>query len=134
MLAAIILVLTVARLAYDVALPAAIGWYTLSLLFAIAATFSIGAVLTAVVRTTRALQIVGSIVFFPMMFTAGVWIPVQAMADWLRDIVVLTPLGAASEALNDSFAGHAPALTDLAVTVGWTVVLALIAVRTFRWE
>src|SRR5699024_10095199 len=115
-------------------LPRAAGWYTLSLLLAIAASFSIGAVITAVVRTTRALQTLGSIVFFPVMFTAGVWLPVQAMPDWIRDIVTLTPTGAAAEALNDSLLGHVPSLANLAVTAGWTAVLALIAVRTFRWE
>lgn len=130
----IVLVLAVARVFYDVPLPGAIGWYLLSLLLAIASSFSIGAVITSVVRSPRALQILGSIVFFPAMFTAGVWLPVQAMPDWLRDIVVLTPLGAAAEALNDSLMGSAPNMVDLVVMVAWTVVLALISVRTFQWE
>ena len=133
-LAGIVLVLATARVIYHVPLPGALGWYALSLLLALIVTLSIGAVLTAVAPTSRSLQILGSIVFFPMMFTAGIWMPVQAMPDWLREIVVLTPLGAASEALNSSLLGQAPHLVDLAVMIGWTVVLSLIAVRTFRWE
>jgi ABC-2 type transport system permease protein len=73
-------------------------------------------------------------VLFPVMFTAGVWLPVQGMSGWLHDVVVATPLGAAAEALNDSLVGRTPDLADLAVMVGWTLVLSLIAVRSFRWE
>jgi ABC-2 type transport system permease protein len=43
-------------------------------------------------------------------------------------------MGAASEALNDSLVGRSPDLADLAVMAGWTVVLSLVAVRSFRWE
>lgn len=60
--------------------------------------------------------------------------PVQTMSGLLRDVVVLTPLGAAAEALNDSLLGRAPDVIDLEVMAGWTAVLALVAVSTFRWE
>jgi hypothetical protein len=30
--------------------------------------------------------------------------------------------------------GRTPDLVDLAVMAGWTVVLSLVAVRSFRWE
>jgi ABC-2 type transport system permease protein len=56
------------------------------------------------------------------------------MTGWLHAVVVATPLGAAAEALNDSLAGRTPDLVDLAVMVGWTLVLSLVAVRSFRWE
>ena len=71
---------------------------------------------------------------FPMMFTAGLWLPVQAMSDWLQDIVTATPLGAAAEVLDAAHAGQSPELVDIAVMLGWTGVLALVAVRLFRWE
>ena len=68
------------------------------------------------------------------MFSSGLWFPVQSMGGWLRDVVVLTPLGAGAEALNDALQGLRPDLLDLAVMGGWTVVLSLVAVRLFRWE
>jgi ABC-2 type transport system permease protein len=133
-LTSIVLALGAARLVYDVPLPGAVGWYAVCVVLATAAAFSIGAVVTAVSSSTRVVQTVGTIVFFPMMFTSGVWLPVQGMSGWLHDIVVATPLGAAAEALNDSLVGRTPDLADLAVMAGWAAVLSLVAVRRFRWE
>jgi len=133
-LASLVLVLAIGRVAYDVPLPQAIGWYALVVVLATAAAFSMGAVITAVAPSTRLVQTVGTIVFFPSMFTAGVYFPVQAMQGWLHTVVVSTPMGAATEALNDTLVGRTPDVAALAVMAGWTVVLSLVAVRTFRWE
>jgi ABC-2 type transport system permease protein len=133
-LGAIVLALGVARFVHDVPLPGDVAWYAVCIVLATLAAFSIGAVITAVSPSTRIVQTVGTVALFPMMFTAGVWLPVQGMTGWLHAVVVATPLGAAAEALNDSLVGHTPDLVDLAVMVGWTVVLSLVAVRSFRWE
>ena len=133
-LASIVLALGAARLVHDVPLPGNVGWYAVCVVLATAAAFSIGAVVTAVSSNVRVVQTVGTIVFFPMMFTSGVWVPVQGMTGWLHDVVVATPLGAAAEALNDTLVGRTPDLVDLAVMLGWTLVLSLVAVRSFRWE
>ncbi|TYP89029.1 ABC transporter permease [Blastococcus xanthinilyticus] len=133
-LVSVVLALGVARLAYGVLLPRSLAFYALCTVLATAATFAIGAVITASARSARAVQTVGTIVFFPTMFTAGVWLPVQSMGGWLHDVVVRTPLGAAAEALNDALVGRTPDGADLAVMMGWTAVLALVSVRAFRWE
>lgn len=136
--AAVLVALTgtwvVAWVVFDVDLPQAPGWYALTLLLAMVATFSAGAVVTALVRTARGAQAAGMTLFFPLMFTAGVYVPIPAMSGWLHDVVVLTPLGAGAEALNDTLGGAAPDLVDLAVMGGWTLLLAVVAVRAFRWE
>lgn len=133
-LASLVLALGTARVVHDVRLPASPGWYAVSVLLATAAAFAIGAVITSVSSSSRVVQTVGTIVFFPMMFTSGVWVPVQTMPGWLHTVVVSTPLGAASEALNDALHGTTPDLADLAVMGGWAAVLSLVAVRLFRWE
>lgn len=129
-----LLVVGVGRLAFDVPLPTSLSWYVLVSLLTATATFAIGAAITAVSPTTRVAQAVSMIVAFPAMFTAGLWLPVQAMSGWLHAIVVATPLGAGAEALNDALVGQTPDVVDIAVVLGWTAVLALVAVRTFRWE
>lgn len=132
--ASAVVVLGVAWLAFDVPLPGQPAWYVVVLVLATAASFAVGAVVTAVSPTTRVGQTVGTIVFFPMMFTAGVYLPVQAMDGVLHTVVTATPLGAAAEMLNDALTGRTPDLVDLLVTGGWTVALGLLAVRLFRWE
>ncbi len=101
----------------------------MALLLALAAAFSLGAVVAAVSPNVRVGTAIGMVFFFPSMFTAGVWFPVQAMGGLLRDVVVLTPLGAASEALHTASTGNFPDAVDLVVVAAWTVGLALLAVR-----
>jgi ABC-2 type transport system permease protein len=129
-----VLVLAVGRLAFGTPLPHSWPGYLLAYLLAITAAFSVGAVVTASSPNTRVGSAVSTIVAFPMLFTAGVWIPVQAMPHLLRDIVDLSPLGAASEAMTDSMAGSSPGVEHLLVVAVWAAVLSLVSVRTFRWE
>ncbi|MGW3101610.1 ABC transporter permease [Streptomyces sp. NPDC001100] len=133
-LASALLALIVGRLAFDVRLPEQAFGYLLALLLAILAALALGAVVSALSRTTKIAGAIGSAVFFPMMFCAGVWIPVNSMPDVMARIVGYTPFGAAAEALNRAAAGHWPGWTHLGVLVAWTVLLTAGASRWFRWE
>ena len=68
------------------------------------------------------------------MFTAGVYVPVQAIPGILGEIVELTPLGAAAVAMDATTLGRWPSTVHLLVLVAWTVGLGILAVRFFRWE
>jgi ABC-2 type transport system permease protein len=129
-----LLSLAVGRLAFDVALPRQAFGYALALLLAILCGLALGALVSALARTTKAATAIGSAVFFPMMFSAGVWLPVQAMPDALAHVVELTPLGATAQALGDAAGGDWPGLTHLGVLVLWAVALSAGAARWFRWE
>jgi len=129
-----LLALIVGRLAFDVRLPKQPGGYLLALLLAILAALALGAVVSSLSRTTKIAGAIGSAVFFPMMFCAGVWIPVNSMPDVMARIVGYTPFGAAAEALNRAAAGNWPGWAHLGVLVAWTVLLTAGASRWFRWE
>ncbi|MFE2419462.1 ABC transporter permease [Streptomyces hokutonensis] len=133
-LASALCALIVGRLAFDVRLPKQAFGYLLALLLAVLAALALGAVVSALSRTTKIAGAIGSAVFFPMMFCAGVWIPVNSMPDVMARIVGYTPFGAAAEALNRAAAGHWPGWTHLGVLVAWTVLLTAGASRWFRWE
>ncbi|MCF3122818.1 MULTISPECIES: ABC transporter permease [Streptomyces] len=129
-----LLSLAVGRLAFDVALPRQAFGYVLALVLAILCGLALGALVSALAPTTKAATAIGSAVFFPSMFSAGVWLPVQAMPDALARVVEVTPLGAAAQALGDAAAGDWPGWTHLGVLVAWTVLLSAGAARWFRWE
>ncbi|MFE8936644.1 ABC transporter permease [Streptomyces sp. NPDC007872] len=129
-----LLVVAVGRLAFGVALPEDPAGYLIALLLAVACGLALGAAVCAVARTQKVATAVGSAVFFPTMFTAGVWVPVQAMPDTLQRIVGLTPFGAASEALDAAASGGRPEWAALGVMALWAVVLTGASVRWFRWE
>lgn len=133
-LASAALSLTLGSLAYDVALPGQFFGYICALALAVAAALSLGALVSALSRTSKAASAVGAAVFFPMMFCAGLWLPVQAMPDLLARIVELTPFGAAAQALNQAAAGGWPEWSHLGVLALWAAVLSAAATRWFRWE
>ncbi|MER7689386.1 ABC transporter permease [Streptomyces sp. NPDC097610] len=133
-LASALCALIVGRLAFDVRLPKQPYGYLLALLLATLAALALGAVVSALSRTTKIAGAIGSAVFFPMMFCAGVWLPVQSMPDLLARIVGYTPFGAAAQALNRAAAGDWPGWAHLGVLAAWTVLLTAGASRWFRWE
>ena len=124
----VVLILAVARIGYGVPLPGQPAGFLLAAVLAAAALLSLGLVLAALVRSSRAAQPIGALLFFPMMFFAGLWLPVAAMPSVLQHISHLTPLGAAVQALGDASAGQWPHPLNLAVLAGYAVVLGAAAV------
>ncbi|MFG3284856.1 ABC transporter permease [Streptomyces sp. NPDC048111] len=129
-----VLSLAVGRTVFDVALPRQLFGYLVALLLAVLSALALGALVSALSRTSKVANAVGSAVFFPMMFSAGVWLPVQAMPDTLGRIVELLPFGAAAQALSEAAAGGWPGWDHLGILALWTVVLSTAATRWFRWE
>ncbi|WP_406384128.1 ABC transporter permease [Streptomyces sp. NBC_01618] len=128
------LVMTVGRTAFGVRLPGQPFGYVLALLLATASVLGLGALLCALSRTTKASSAIGTVANLVMMFTAGVWIPVQTMPDTLRRIVQVTPFGAASQALDRAASGGWPGWAQLGVMALWAALVTLLATRLFRWE
>lgn len=132
--ASALLALAVGRLAFDVRLPRQAFGYLLALLLAVLVALALGSVVSALSRTTKIAGAIGSAVFFPSMFCAGVWLPVQSMPHLMGRIVGYTPFGAAAQALNQAAAGHWPGWGHLGVLVAWILLLTGAAGRWFRWE
>ncbi|MDY7106606.1 MAG: ABC transporter permease [Actinomycetota bacterium] len=120
--------------AFDVAWPAAPGWFAISFVATICSAFAIGLLIGAIVRTQAAGQAIGMAVYFPMLFLAGVWVPRHTMSDGLRDLSDRSPSGAAVQAMADAWDGSTPDATHLVTMAAYALVASLLAVRVFRWE
>ncbi|WP_199545830.1 ABC transporter permease [Streptomyces sp. N35] len=129
-----VLSVLVGKLVFDVALPQQFFGYVVALGLSVTAALSLGALLSAVSRTSKAANAVGAAAFFPMMFSAGLWMPVQTMPDVLARIMELLPFGAAAQALGEAAAGDWPSWSHLGVLALWSVLLTAAAARWFRWE
>ena len=134
MVVAIAVIAIVGRLAFGVHLPRQGFGFVLTLVLTAGAMLSLGALVASVAPTTRIAQGLGTLLFFPMMFFAGLWVPQQQMSSGLRHVSDLTPLGAATAAIQDTMHGHSPGLAHMAVLAGYAIVLSLAASRLFRWE
>jgi ABC-2 type transport system permease protein len=90
--------------------------------------------IAAVLPSGRAASAVGTLLFFPMMFFAGLWIPRAAMPSTLRTVSDYTPLGAGVQAIQDAVAGSWPHPLQLLVLAAYVVIFGIIASKVFRWE
>jgi ABC-2 type transport system permease protein len=131
---AILLLAVVARAAFNVPLPQNVGGFVLAIVFGAGAMLGLGTLIASLVPTPRTASIVGSLLFFPMMFFAGLWVPRAEMGSVLRHISNFMPLGALVAAVQNTEAGHWAGTAHLLVLLGWAVVMCLAASRLFRWE
>jgi ABC-2 type transport system permease protein len=130
----LVIVLAVARLGFDVALPRQIPAYVLAYILCVVSMLGIGLLVASLAPNGRGAGAIGSLLFFPVLFFAGLWIPREIMPSGLRRISDFTPLGAGVQSLSDAAAGQWPTLLAVAVMLGWTVVAGGLAARYFRWE
>ncbi len=130
----VILLLVVARLAFSVAFPQAPLSFALAILLVAAAMLSLGTLIAAVAPTQRMAGVIGSLLFFPLMFFAGLWVPQAAMSPALRTISRFTPLGAGDPALQSAIAGQWPGTGHILVLLAYVAILCTAAARLFRWE
>jgi ABC-2 type transport system permease protein len=127
-------VLTVGRLAFGVALPGQFAGFVITDVLAATAMLGLGLLIAALAPTGRAAGGIGTLLFFPLMFFAGLWIPRPLMPATLRHIGNYTPLGAAVQSLQDSMRGYWPHPAALAVLAVYAVVFIAAATRFFRWN
>ncbi|GMA22460.1 transport permease protein [Luteimicrobium album] len=129
-----VVLLVVAVAAYDVRLPDQLVGFALALVLVGAATTGLGLVVAALAPSTRVASALSTLLFFPLMFFAGLWIPRAAMPSGLRAVSDWTPLGAGVRAIQATVDGNWPPVSSLLVMAGWAVVSGVVAARTFRWE
>lgn len=128
------LTVAIAKIMFDVELPASWLGAILAVVLGTASMCTLGMLIAAVAPSARAASGIGTLVYFPMMFFAGVWTPGPIMPDLAQRIGDFLPLGAASSALQDAWFGDFPQPLHLGVMIAWTVICGVGATRLFRWE
>lgn len=128
------LALLVAQLAFGIVRPTQLGVVALSFVLGMLSMFSLGMLLSAVVNKPSTANAVGSLVYFPLLFLAGLWTPGPIMPDVIRQIGQFSPMGAAAQAMDTGWFGEGFPLLQCVVMVAWTVVLLPLAARLFRWS
>ncbi|MGI5216128.1 ABC transporter permease [Plantactinospora sp. CA-290183] len=120
-------------LAFGLAVRPNVAGLLLAFLLGSTAMVAVALLIAAVSPTSRTSMAIGSLVYYPLLFAAGVWTPGPLMPDAVRRVADFTPLGAASQALQDAWAGDWPRPLHLAVLAGFTALLGGLAARLFRW-
>jgi ABC-2 type transport system permease protein len=129
-----VLILLVARIGFGVPLPRQVAGFIVTAIAAAAALLAIGLVIASLAPTARTAQGFGAVVFYLLMFFAGLWLPLPEMPKVLQHISHATPLGAAVQAMSACAQGRWPTGLELITLAIWAVALGLAAGRLFRWE
>src|SRR5215468_5689472 len=90
--ATLVVLLVVARLAYGVPFPRQFGAWVITALLASAVVLAMGLFVASVGSTARAAAAIGNILFYPMMFFSGLWLPIPKMPGVLQHVSHAFPL------------------------------------------
>ncbi|BCJ41627.1 transport permease protein [Actinoplanes ianthinogenes] len=132
-LASSVLCVAVGYLAFDVPPAGNLLGFLLAFLLTAAGVFAIGLLIAAVAPSGKAGNAIGTLLFFPSMFFAGLWLPREFMPDVVQRIGDYTPLGAGERALHEAMGGSWPNALSSVVLLGYLVLFGLGAARLFRW-
>jgi ABC-2 type transport system permease protein len=141
-LAVQLLVVTVASVAavvvgmvvFGLGLPGSPGWFIVAFALGAVSLLAIGSLVGAVAPTASSGQGIGMLLYFPLQFFAGVYVPLQVMPEGIQTVSKFTPAGAAVLALSDSWAGGVPQTAGVLTMAAYAIVAGSLAVWLFRWD
>jgi len=119
-----------------VALHAHVAEFALAVVVTTVAILCMGFVVASWVGTARFAQLIGSVVFYPMVVVSGMFVPLSSMPQPLAVIGNVLPMSHAVALLRGAWVGVSwlellPHLGALALTI---VICLALTTRVFRWE
>jgi ABC-2 type transport system permease protein len=132
-----VILVTLARVVFDVPVPDQILSLALAVLFGATAFAAMGVALTTFIRSGDGASAVINAVFLPVTFISGSFFSPESFPSVLQTVAEILPLKHFIVMVRDivlegeeiwSFP------TELAVVSAWGIGCALVAARRFRWE
>jgi ABC-2 type transport system permease protein len=131
-IAAVVLLIIVGNLAFQIPLPQHPIGFLAAFLLGMSSLFALGLLVAAVAPTPRAGAAYIVPIFVLVMFLGGVYVPRMFLPEFLVRIGDYTPPGV--QAMLDAWTGTAPDLLQLATMTAIALVAGVAATRLFRWE
>ena len=100
------------------------------------AMFSCGYLIASLATGARTAQVIGMVIFYPMMFLSGAGIPLEVLPAGVRSVSNILPLTYVVKLLRGLWLGESwgAHLGEVAVLAGLLLVSTAVAGRFFRWE
>lgn len=97
--------------------------------------FALGFVLGGLLPTARSAQVVGMVVFYPMIFLSGATLPLEMLPPTVRQVANFLPLTHVVTLLRGLWIGApwSAHLVEVAVLSGMLLIGVLLSAKTFRW-
>jgi ABC-2 type transport system permease protein len=131
-IAAVILLIIVGALAFQI--PAPQDWigFAAAFMLGMSSLYALGLLIAAVAPSSGVAAAMIVPLFIAVMFLGGVYVPRQFLPDVIQRLGEYTPPGV--QAMLDAWLGTAPQLVPLGIMAAITVIAGLTAARIFRWE
>lgn len=127
---------TLGRLLYDVRFEGSVPLFLVTVAVSALSMFSLGYLIASLAPNPRTANVVGMVIFYPMMFLSGAAMPIEVLPEGVRRVSEFLPLTYVVRLLRGVWFGEPlSGLTgEIAVVLGVLVVGTVIAVSLFRWE
>lgn len=145
-LAEAVVLLAVGMIMFDVSLPASAGrWFTFTWVFvlSIASCSLLGIAISALARSAQSAAAVVNLPYIALQFMSGVYITIDALPGWMRDVGALFPIKWAAQGFRSVFLPDSMMVREAAgtwelgktalVLGGWCVLGLVLCLLTFRW-
>ena len=97
--------------------------------------FSIGLTVASLCRTTKSMNIVTSLLYFPMLLFSGATIPAEIFPKGLRFFADILPFGVGINLLKSASIGkYEKIILPIIILSAITAICTFIAVKFFKWE
>jgi ABC-2 type transport system permease protein len=132
----LLLVILAGRRFYPVPLHAHVAGFALAVAVTTVAILCMGFVIASMVPTARFAQLIGSVVFYPMLVVSGMFVPLATMPRSLALVGIVLPMSHAVALLRGAWvgAGWLELLPHLGVLVLTIAISLALTTRVFRWE
>jgi ABC-2 type transport system permease protein len=129
-----IILIAIALLAFDLRIGG--SWINILGAFALSAFafFSIGYLIAGLAKTGRVAQVVGQVIFFPMMFLSGATLPLSIMPEGVQAVSNWLPLTHVVKLLQAVWFGQGWEMNSVYLLVAMSAVGVIIGARVFKWE
>lgn len=98
--------------------------------------FALGFVLAGLLPTARTAQVVGMMLFYPMLFLSGAAVPLEVLPEKVRQYTSFLPLTQVVKLLRGLWIGESwgQHWTEAGVLAAMLVIGVVVSAKTFRWE
>lgn len=130
-------IMLIAKFGFKTELTAHPFEFFLALTFCSITFFSIGFIVSALVKRMQTALGIAMMAMYPMMFLSGATLPLETLPEVLQNSSYLVPLTYVVNVLRDGWNGTlftSGAWVDLGVLIGILIVSTLIGTKFFRWS
>jgi ABC-2 type transport system permease protein len=125
---------TIARVFYDAALPADWPAFAATLVFGAACFGGLGLAAAALIRSQEGSSAVINLILLPMGFLSGSFVPRGEYPGWLAEVGRALPLGQHLDLSSAAYYGDDLPFLRGALLAAWGAAGIVVASRHFRWE